>query len=72
MNELIENRLSVRNALEEGLLSLEVDQTSDYTGFQLTSSQAEKFINQLEKLTAEIQRHNPDFHVRKSEVAHVG
>ena len=72
MNELIENRLSVRNALEEGLLSLEVDQTSDYTGFQLTRSQAEKFINQLEKLTAEIQRHNPDFHVRKSEVAHVG
>ena len=72
MNELIENRLSVRNALEEGLLLLEVDQTSDPTSPQLTGSQAEKFIHQFAKLITEIQRQIPDAVARKSEVMHVG
>jgi hypothetical protein len=72
MHELIENRLSVRNALEEGLLLLEVDQTRDPVGPQLTGSQAEQFIHQFTKLITEIQRQIPDSVARKSEVMHVG
>ena len=72
MNELIENRLSVRNALEECMLLLEVDQTSDPTSPQLTGSQAEKFIHEFMKLITEIQRQIPDTVARKSEVVHVG
>ncbi|MEJ7591361.1 MAG: hypothetical protein WKF77_07415 [Planctomycetaceae bacterium] len=72
MNDLLENPLSVRNALEDGLLILEVDQTSDTTSPQLTDSQAEQFIHQFTKLITEIQRQIPNSPARKSETVHVG
>ena len=72
INNLIENQLSVRNALEDGLVILEVDQNSHLTSPQLTASSADQFIHQFTKLITEIQRQIPDSLARKSEAVHVG
>ncbi|MBC7966981.1 MAG: hypothetical protein H7Z17_13770, partial [Fuerstia sp.] len=72
MNELVENRLSVRNALEDGLLILEIDQVGDHTNPSLVASQAEQCIHQFVRIVAEIQRQIANSVARKSEVVHVG
>ena len=72
MNQLIEMRLSVRNALEDGLLILEVNSVGDFTSPQLTASQAEQFIHQFVRIVAEIQRKVPGSIARMSEAVHDG
>ncbi len=72
MNELVENQLSVRNALEDGLLILEIDQAGDHTNSALAASQAEQYVHQFARMTAEIQRQISNSLARKSEAVHVG
>ena len=72
INNLIENRLTVRNAIDEGQLLIEVNQTSDLVSPQLNGSQTEQVIHQFARLITEIQRQTPNSITRKSEVMHVG
>lgn len=72
MNELVENRLSVRNALEVGLLILEIDHAGDQIDPARGVSQAEQCIHQFARIAAEIQRQIPNSVARKTEVVHVG
>ena len=72
INDLIENGLSVWNALEDGLLILEIDQIGGHTNPALAASQAEQYVHQFARMTAEIQRQISNSLARKPEAVHVG
>jgi thioester reductase-like protein len=71
MNELIDDQLSVRRALESGRLMLEANLCNSGTTPERTAEQAEQLIGQFERLITEVHRSTADFHGRRSEVAYV-
>ena len=71
MNELIDDRLSVRRALETGRLMLEANLRNGGTTPELTAAQTEQLISQFERLITDVRGATADFLGRRSEVAYV-